>query len=244
MDRTEMPHSPDEDFPSGTETGEAGAGAGERLDNPAARSIDALHGSASMVLQRIADLADETEISFGAIIDALEERAFGMLLFLFAIPALIPFLVGINSFVSIPIALLALQMIAGQRRPWLPRRIRAQTISMSTFRKMTKTVVPWLKRIESVTRPRLKFFAGRWAEPVLAVFILIFAGVVAIPGFGTNGVPGFAVMLIGIAMIERDGVLAIFGAVMGAVYTVLFFTIGYKAIEFAISQAMRVFSGN
>jgi hypothetical protein len=215
----------------------------EILDNQAAREIDALHGSASHVLKQIAELADESKISIGAILDALEERAFGMLLLLFAIPALIPFLVGVSSAFALPIALLACQLIAGHRRPWLPKRIRTQTISITSYRKMTKVLLPWLRRVEALTKPRLKFFAGRFAEPVLAIFILVFAAIIAIPGPGTNGVPGIAVGLIALAMIERDGVLAIIGALLGAVYSALFFTIGYKAINFAIDQAMRVFHG-
>lgn len=245
MGQTRMPGFPD---------GEAGAGSpleadpdalpfeGEQ-DNAAARGIDALHGSASHVLKQIADLADETEISIGAILDALEERAFGMLLLLFAIPALIPFLVGVSSAFALPIALLAFQMIAGHRRPWLPKRFRTQTISISSYRKMTAVLLPWLRRVEALTKPRLKIFAGRFAEPVLAIFILVFASIIAIPGPGTNGVPGVAVGLIALAMIERDGVLAIVGAAIGSVYSVLFFLFGYKVIEIAIEQSMRLFSG-
>jgi hypothetical protein len=211
-------------------------------DNPAARSIDALHGSASSILLQIAELADETEISFGAIVDALEERAFGMLIFLFAIPALIPFLVGVQSFVALPICLLAGQMIVGQKRPWLPRRVRTQTMTMATFRKMTNAVVPWLKRIERLTKPRLKVLAGRGAEPILGIFMIIFAIIVAIPGPGTNGVPGVAIALIALAMIERDGVLAIIGSVLGVLYAALLFTLGYAAIEFAVHQAVQFFN--
>jgi len=212
-------------------------------DNPAAREVDALHGSASDILRQISELADETQISIGAIIDALEERAFGMLILLFAIPALIPFLVGINSAAAVPIALLCLQMIAGQRRPWLPRRIRTQTISMESFRKMTKAANPWLRRVEKLTRPRLKFLAGRGAEPVLAILILAFSAIIAIPGPGTNGVPGVAVALIALAMIERDGVLAIIGSVLGVVYSIFVFTLGFAAIEFVIQQIGRAFGG-
>ena len=213
-------------------------------DNPAAREVDALHGSASDILTQISELANETEISIGAIIDALEERAFGMLILLFAIPALIPFLVGINSAAALPIALLCLQMVAGQRRPWLPRRIRTQTITMETFRKMTRAAVPWLRRVEKLTRPRLKFLAGRGAEPVLAIVMLVCAAIIAIPGPGTNGAPGVAVALIALAMIERDGVLAIIGTTLGVLYSIFVFTVGFAAIDFMSQQIGRLFGGS
>ncbi len=242
-----MPGLPDSEAgaPSGREAQPAPEDLSFRMeqDNPASRGIDALHGSASHVLKQIADLADETEISIGAILDGLEERAFGILLMLFAIPALIPFLVGVSSAFALPIALLAFQMIAGHRRPWLPKRFRTQTISIASYRRMTRVLLPWLRRVEALTKPRLKIFAGRFAEPVLAVFILVFASIIAIPGPGTNGVPGVAVGLIALAMIERDGVLAIIGAVLGSVYSFLFFVFGYKVIELAIEQSVRLFGG-
>ena len=82
----------EDDHDPGDAVMEKAAGRAPENDNPAARGIDALHGSASDILRQISELADETEISFGAIVDALEERAFGMLIFLTAFEILVAFL--------------------------------------------------------------------------------------------------------------------------------------------------------
>lgn len=216
-------------------------GRAAETDNLAAREVDTHYGSASNVLQRIADAASEQEISVGAVIDGLEDRAFGMMILLFAIPALIPFLVGVHSAVSIPIALLAWQILRGRKEPWLPERVRRQRISVEAFRKMTKATVPWLKRVEALTQPRFEFLVGKGADRVLALVMIFLAGVIAIPGPGTNGVPGLCVGLIAIGFIERDGLLASIGVVLGLVYSALFFTIGYAAIVFGLEQMMRIF---
>ncbi len=201
------------------------------LDNAAVRDIDSHAGSASTVLTRMAALSEGPRISVGAMVDGLEGRAFGMLLLLFAIPALIPFLVGIHSAVGIPLALLAWQMILGRKEPWLPERIRKQDIDVTSFRKMTEKVTPWIKRGEALTRPRLQFLTEGVFERVLAAFIILFAGIIFLPGPGTNGVPGFCVALIALGMIERDGLLAATGVIVGTSYIVLAFGVILIAVE-------------
>jgi hypothetical protein len=201
-------------------------------DNEAVRHIDEAHaGSASNMLQRMAALSEGPRISVGALVDGLEGRAFGMLLLIFAIPALIPFLVGIHSAVGIPLALLAWQMMLGRKEPWLPERIRRQDIDVSAFRKMTNSVVPWIKRGEAITRPRLQFLTEGVFERVIAAFVILFAGIIFLPGPGTNGVPGFCVALIALGMIERDGLLTSAGVVIGTAYIVLAFGIILVAVQ-------------
>lgn len=200
-------------------------------DNEAVRDIDSHAGSASNILSRMAALSEGPRISVGALVDGLEGRAFGMLLLIFAIPALIPFLVGVHSAVGIPLALLAWQIMLGRKEPWLPEKIRVQSIDVSAFRKMTDAVVPWIKRGEAVTRPRLQFLTEGVFERVLAAFVILFAGIIFLPGPGTNGVPGFCVALIALGMIERDGLLASAGVVIGTSYIVLAFGLILIAVE-------------
>ncbi|MBY0422993.1 MAG: exopolysaccharide biosynthesis protein [Parvularculaceae bacterium] len=190
-------------------------------DNEAIRHLDSHHGSASGILSRMAALAEGPRISVGALVDGLEGRAFGMLLLIFAIPALIPFLVGVHSAVGIPLAMLAWQMVLGRKEPWLPEAIRKQEIDVTAFRKMTTSVVPWIKRAEAVTKPRLDFLTNGVFERVLAAFVIFFAGIIFLPGPGTNGVPGFCVALIALGLIERDGVIASIGVILGVSYVVL-----------------------
>lgn len=210
-------------------------------DNPAVRAIDPHHGSASSMLQRIAAAAEGPQISVGALVDGLEGRAFGMLLLLFAIPTVIPFLVGVHSAVAVPLALLAGQIVVGRREPWLPAKIRTQMIDVPSFRKMSASVTPWIKRAEKITKPRFKFMTTHYAERILAIFIILFSAIIALPGPGTNGVPGLCVALIALGIIERDGLLATLGVVLGVVYGALFFTVGYAAITFAFTQMMNLF---
>lgn len=211
------------------------------LDNEALRHIDSHSGSASSVLSRMAAASEGPKVSVGALVDGLEGRAFGMLLLLFAIPALIPFLVGVHSAVGIPLALLAWQIIVGRTEPWLPEKIRVQAVDVGAFRKMTKAVIPWIKRGEALTRPRLQFLTEGVFERVLAAFVILFAGIIFLPGPGTNGVPGLCVALIALGMIERDGLLASAGVVIGTSYIVLAFGVILLAVEKLWEIAQKFF---
>lgn len=192
-----------------------------KADDAAIGGVDTHHGSASGVLTAMAAAADGPRISIGALVDGLQGRAFGILLLLFAIPALIPFLVGVHSAVGVPLAMLAWQMALGRKEPWLPETIRKQEIDVAAFRKMTGAAVPWIRRAEALTRPRLDFLTNGVFERVLAAFVIFFAGIIFLPGPGTNGVPGFCVALIALGLVERDGVVASAGVVIGVSYVVL-----------------------
>jgi hypothetical protein len=51
--------------------------------------------------------------------------------------------------------------------------------------------------------------------------VLLFAMTVAIPGPLTNTVPGIAIAIVGIAFLEKDGLLAVAGSILGVVWMFL-----------------------
>src|SRR5262245_54418873 len=64
----------------------------------------------------------EPRISLGALRDALGDRGFGVLLFIFALPNLVPVNIPLLSAVlGLPLVLLAAQLTYGRHKPWFPR---------------------------------------------------------------------------------------------------------------------------
>ena len=76
--------------------------------------------SISDVLVDLADTAETDRISIGTLIDTLEDRAFGLLLLIFALPCCLPFLYGVPQIVALPMLFIAGQVAIGRHRPWLP----------------------------------------------------------------------------------------------------------------------------
>ena len=84
----------------------------------------------------------------------LGRRAFGMLLLVATLPAFIPIPVG--GAISGPLVMLiGVQLLAGRRRPWLPRFIARRGPHRGALVRFHRLIVPWLARLERLVRPRL-----------------------------------------------------------------------------------------
>lgn len=149
-----------------------------------------------------------------ALAAALENRAFGVLLILFALPNLIP-LPGLSTVCGLPIAWLGGQMALGLTIPWLPARFAGITFERALFRQLMARVEPRLAWVERRLRPRLFALTSRPAERVLGMFLVVLGITLALPIPFGNGPPGVAVALTALGLMERDGVLVLVGVVTG-----------------------------
>ena len=64
--------------------------------------------------------------SLGDVLDRLDERAFGFLLLLLALPCCVPFIYLLPQIVSLPMLALAGQLAAGKKHPWFPAKIKTR----------------------------------------------------------------------------------------------------------------------
>lgn len=163
--------------------------------------------------------------------ELLAERAFGMLLILFALPNFIP-IPGLSLVCGLPIAWLGVQMAAGRRKPWLPQRFASVTIDRVLFRQLIVRVEPWMVRVERRLRPRLFFFTSRLVERFLGGFLFALGITLALPIPLGNVPPGIAVIILALGLMERDGAVVLFGLLVGVV-----------AMAFALSMAAGVAGG-
>ena len=63
-------------------------------------------------------------ITLGELSDLMEERAFGLLLLVLALPCCLPFVYLLPQLVALPMLVLAAQMASGRKAPWLPETLR------------------------------------------------------------------------------------------------------------------------
>jgi hypothetical protein len=204
------------------EIAEAGAAAAE-AENASARSTSAL-------LEGLAEDRSVERMSVGGLLDALEDRAFGLALLILALPCAIPFLYGIPQVVAVPMLLIAAQIAAGRHTLWLPQKVRAREFSAESFRSMVARGVPWIRRLESIARPRLTALVGGAGERVFGLFLVAFAATILIPLPGTNTWPGIAVAIVALGFIERDGLMATAGAILGTLWIALLATLGVSGL--------------
>lgn len=161
---------------------------------------------------------------------ALQDRSFGAFLLVFSLPNLVPLPPGATLILALPLIFIAWQMFASPGgRVYLPRKIGDYGVEPQTFELILKRLVPWLKRAETLVRPRLWIFGSRLSERMLGLVALILAITVFLPIPLGNWPPAAALAILGFAHSERDGVGVLVGCVLGALSVLLACFVVYTA---------------
>jgi hypothetical protein len=175
------------------------------------------------VLWRIANRADQPEISLNDILLAVGDRTFGALMLVLAMPNLfIAIIPGISIIFGVPLLLIGAQLLWGFPKPWLPKKLAHRAISMENFRTVVKAADPWLAKAEKLFKPRLQMFTATWAERFIGLVCMLMAALLILPIPAGNFLPGLTLCLFGLALLERDGLMALV-ATATMVGTIVFF---------------------
>ena len=169
-------------------------------------------------LDHLVAQAEGDQVTLGWILGQLHERAFGLFLLILALPCCIPFLYGVPQIVSLPLMFVSAQILLGRRIPWLPGGLAARTISTEGLKRLDRRAGPWLRRIEAVSRPRLGFLTRAPFDRLVGAALVVFSASILVPLPGTNTVPGIAVVIIAVGLLQRDGILVLFGKLLGTVW--------------------------
>jgi hypothetical protein len=159
----------------------------------------------SAILLRIAQNTQSERISIGDLLQALQHRASGALMFLFAIPNAIPVPPGVSAVLGAPLIFLAFQLMVGQR-PWLPKLITNRSLSRAEFEKVANLAAPWLAKAERLMRPRLQMLAKPPAEYVVGAVCLVLAVILFLPIPLGNMLPAFTICILSLGVLQRDGI--------------------------------------
>lgn len=146
----------------------------------------------------------------------LGDRAFGALLLILSIPNILP-VPGLSTATGVPMILIGAQMAFGRSGLWLPRRVQAVTLDRDAFLAVMRRARPWAERVERHLRPRLPVLVGARAERGLGLAIMLLAAALALPIVFGNQPPAFAIALIALGLIERDGLFVLAGLASGII---------------------------
>jgi len=139
-----------------------------------------------------------------------------MLLFIATLPAFLP-IPGVAGALSGPlVSLIGLQLLAGLRRPWLPRMVGDRGPRRGTLAHFEHRVSPWLRRLERLVRPRLAGLIDHPVATLVTGLLLVLLGVLlALPIPFTNYLFGLLLLAYALALVERDGVLMVIAWIAG-----------------------------
>jgi hypothetical protein len=191
----------------------------------------------SAILREISDDPDPT-VSVGEIVHRFGPRAFGALLFFFSAPNWLPLPPGSSTFLALPLVLLTPQIAVGIRSPWLPRFIDNREMKRRDLAKALHKLIPWLERVEKVSRPRLAIMFGPVGDRLIGLTCFLLSLVLLLPIPLGNMAPAAAIAAFGLSLVQRDGYLALAGYAITAISAGLL-VLGGQAAIIALRELMR-----
>jgi hypothetical protein len=175
-------------------------------------------------------------VTLDDILSIAGERIFGFLFVLLALPSALPVPApGYSVPFGILLFLLAVQLIMGAKTPWFPERFRRHSLELKQVQGVLKAGLPWLRRIEALSRPRLTSVCTSLPGRVvigLAIALMSISMMIPIPL--TNTLPAIGIFVTGFGLLDDDGAISLAGLVLcalGATLTTSVLMFGYTAVK-------------
>jgi hypothetical protein len=163
---------------------------------------------ASELLAQTAANHGADSVTLGDLVDRLDRRGFGILLFVGTLPALIPSPVGAGALAAPLVILCGVQLALGLPRPWLPERLRLHRFTRGAAQALLDRAGRWLQRLERLARPRWMPVLGSVGIRLVGLLTIGHGVALGMPLPLTNYPFAAVALLLAVALIEDDGLLA------------------------------------
>jgi hypothetical protein len=180
-----------------------------------------------------------SSVTLKEILSLAGERTFGFLFVLLALPSALPVPApGYSVPFGIVMLLLAVQLVIGRTRPWVPEKWKEKQFDLMAVQKVVKAGIPWLRRLEAISRPRMTYVcASLPGRVIIGIAISLMSISMMIPIPGTNTLPAMGIFVTGFGLLDDDGAISLGGlvlCVLGGTLSVLILLFGYEAVKAAI----------
>jgi hypothetical protein len=173
--------------------------------------------------------------TIGSLIDLFQEKSFAVLfVLLLSLPALPLPTGGVTHVFEVIAMLLALELIAGRRRVWLPERWRQREIGPAMRQRFSEALLPRIRWIERHSHAHLGFLLSHRLSGVVygaVTLVLVVTAFLAPPFTGLDTLPSLGVVLIGLGVLLEDPLLGIAGLLVGAIGVLVVFLLGKAAVH-------------
>lgn len=164
------------------------------------------------------------------------EKTFAIAFILLLAPSSLPIPTGgLTNLFEIVAFILAIEMIAGMRTIWLPKKLLSRKLGHATQKKAIPFIIKRVRWFEKLSKPRLKgFLQNRASLSLIGLMIFVFTlGAFIAPLFsGLDTLPSLGVVIVALSLILEDSLLLVIGTAVG--------TIGIS-LELALSAAIFQF---
>lgn len=170
-------------------------------------------GTTSAHLQHLREeAARKGSVSIAEMIETMGTSSIAFTILVMALPALTPIPGPFGMLFGTCLAIVSLQIIAGARHLRLPGVAGRRRMSADTVALVVRHTAPVIARVEKMLRPgRLPGLTGPTAQRLLGLPVLLLAVAIALPIPFGNFLPVIALVIIAMALLERDGLATLIG---------------------------------
>ncbi len=186
----------------------------------------------SDVLESLGEGANP-KLTLQELVAAFGERGFGAIILVLSLLALLPWPPGGKAVFAVPIILMSLELAFQRDTVWMPRWALRASVSRTAYRSGVSRIMKLIRRVEALTRPRLHYLTGEVADVVTGLVCVVLAVIMALPIPFGDALPGIALVLFALGMMQRDGVAIILGVVATAACALYLFLIWATVVEVA-----------
>lgn len=159
----------------------------------------------SKVLEDIGAKPDP-RLYLGELVNAFGERGFGALMLMFGLMNIaIGIIPGTTTVLGAPLLLMGLQLASRTDQLWLPKWALKRRIERATYRTGLERILPRLRRIERLSKPRLPMMTSEMSEILIGLATALLAIILMLPIWGGNLIPALIISTFGFGLMQRDG---------------------------------------
>jgi len=194
-----------------------------------------------LLLSVIENKEENGSLSINELVDKLQDRGFGILMFLFSFPMAIPlpYPPGFTTILGLPLLFFSLQMLLGMHHIWVPKWLGRKELKVKHLAVAIKSTAFIFRKFEKFMKPRLPFFTSARGEKVIGFISFLCSISIALPIWFGNAIPSAGMMLMSIGLLYLDGVMILIGIVvsfLGLFVASLVVVLGLKAFKYFLTQ--------
>ena len=204
-------------------------------------------GSLGDQLEAIIVELPEDQLTLGELLQVFGDEGLLLLTILLTLVFLIPVSIpGVSTVFGAAILLVGISRVFG-RPLWLPAKLRARNLPAARLRPALDGGLHWVRRLEKISRPyRLRGLVEGALPELFNNLAFILAALLLMAPFGfvpfSNTLPGLALLLYAIGMIQRDGTAIVLGH-LANIGTIIYFGILIGGGGMAAHGLLKHFTG-
>jgi hypothetical protein len=190
--------------------------------------------AASQLVDNLATELDGDRVTVGTLLKSLEGRGLGLILLILSLPMCVPNIPGISTLFGLLLLGPSIQMIFGSKTAWMPGFVKRWSFKGDDLRKALRACGKLLHKLEYLAKPRLTALTSRPGMIFSGLQTLIMALVLLLPMPGANILPGIAVALTGLGVLQRDGIFMLTSTAVAVGTCVYVYMFGKYALDVVV----------